>query len=204
MIEMDFKKIAASLATIIATISLLGGATYAFFSDTGTSSSNVFATGTIDLKLQDSDQNTDQENVVASFGGNLAPGSCTGPQTLFLKNTGTIVANHAEVHVSNTVNDVNSDATVDMDSYLRINSLTYDAVDVTAQVTDQGGDNNAFKDLADWAALPNVLDDLALNNLNASHALVLDVCLDNTAPNVLQGDSVTSTFTVELNQDSSQ
>jgi len=197
---MDFKKIAASLVTIGATGALLAGATFAFFSDTGTSSGNVFSSGTLDLKLTDANE-TDQDSVTASFGGILNPGQCTGNQTLFLKNTGTIGANHAEVRVANVVTDTNNDASLDMHTFLRINTLTYDAADVTSQITDLNG--NGFKDLADWEG-GSGLDNLALTNLNSSHPLVLDVCLDNTAGNTLQGDSVTSTFTVDLNQDLSQ
>jgi predicted ribosomally synthesized peptide with SipW-like signal peptide len=202
------KRIAISSMSIVAALSLITGATFAFFSDVGTSSANTFATGTMNLKL--SDQNvggvgleTDQDSVTASFGsGSLVPGSCTGDQTLTLKNTGTVAANHAEVHVANVVNDAGSNASPDMDSFLVLNKLTYNAVDVRGQITDSNG--NGVKDLADWATNVAELDNLALTDLNVGHDLVMDVCLRNTADNTIQGDSVVSTFTVDLNQDSSQ
>ena len=59
-------------------------------------------------------------------------------------------------------------------------------------------------DLVDWAATPAALDNLSLTDLSANHPLVMDVCLDSNAGNTLQGDSVVSTFTVDLNQHSSQ
>ena len=200
------KKIALSAMSILASLALLGGATFAFFSDAGTSSNNVFATGTLDLKLSDSTPEVDQDNVTASFGsGALVPGSCTGSQTLNLKNTGTIAADHAEVHLTlNSITDINTNAEPDIDTFLRLSVLTYDGVDQLAQILDTNG--NLFKDLEDWAAPANagVLDNLALINLNTNHPLVMDVCLDSSAGNTLQGDSVTSTFTVDLNQDASQ
>ncbi len=204
------KKILLSAVTILTTLSMMAGATFAFFSDSAVSSSNTFSTGTIDLRLSDAAVNggtleTDQDAVSSSFGsGSLVPGSCTGPQTLTLKNTGTVAANHAEVHLGNVVTDTGNNATPDMDSYLRIFSLTYDGIDVTGQIVDQVSDGNSFLDLADWAATLAALDNLALTNLNIGHSLVLDVCLDASAPNEIQADSVLSTFTVDLNQDASQ
>lgn len=197
-------RILLSLASIAAAGALVIGATFAFFSDSGTSSGNVFATGTLDLKLSDATPETDQDNVTASFGsGTLVPGSCTGDQTLTLKNTGTIAANHAEVRLtSNVVTDAGSNASPDIDSFLRINKLEYDTVSKISQVTDLN--TNTFIDLNDWAATPAALDDLALTDLNTGHTLVMDVCLDSSAGNTLQGDSVISTFTVDLNQNVSQ
>lgn len=196
-------KIALSALSILTALSLMGGATFAYFSDAGTSSANTFSTGTLILKLTDSNE-TDQDSVTASFGSStLVPGSCTGNQTLNLQNTGTVAANHAEVAVSNVVTDNAPTASPDMAAWLRINLLTYDAVSVLGQITDTNG--NGWADLADWQALSaTALDNLGLANLNGNHPLVMDVCLNSTTPNEVQSDSVVSTFTVTLNQDSSQ
>lgn len=194
-------RIALSSLSILASLALMGGATLAYFSDAGTSSGNTFSTGTLNLKLTDEDE-TIQDAVTASFGDTLAPDECTGNQTLSLQNSGSIAAHHAEVTVSNSVTDTNDDAIVDMDAFLRINLLTYDGSDVTSQIPDTN--TNGFKDLADWAATAAALDSLALTDLSTDHPLVLDVCLDASAENELQGDSVASTFTVTLNQDSTQ
>lgn len=195
------RQIATSIVSIGAMVVMLGAGTYAFFSDSGTSSSNTFSTGAMDLKLTDASESV-QDSVTASFGGSLVPGSCTGNQTLSLRNSGTIAANHAEVTVSNVVTDTNSDAAPDMDSFLRIQVLTYDGADVTGQITNSNG--NLFKDLNDWAADPSVLDNLGLTDLSTDHPLVMNICLDSSAGNVIQGDSVVSTFSATLNQDVSQ
>ena len=92
-----------------------------------------------------------------------------------------------------------------MDTFLRINLLDYDLSNKLGQISETN--SNGFIDLEDWAAPANagVLDDLALTDLGGvGHNLVMDICLDSSAGNTLQGDSVTSTFTVELNQNASQ
>lgn len=195
-------KIAMSAMSILASLAIMGGATFAFFSDSGTSSSNTFSTGTLILKLTDANE-TDQDSVTASFGGTLVPGSCTGNQTLNLKNTGTVPANHAEVAVANVVTDNAPTATPDMAAWLRINALTYDAVSVLGQIPDSNV--NGWVDLADWQTnSATALDSLGLTNLGVDHPFVMDVCLNSTTPNEVQSDSVVSTFTVTLNQDASQ
>ena len=45
------KRIYLSILAIIATVSLVGGATYAVFSNKATSGPNTFATGNADLKI---------------------------------------------------------------------------------------------------------------------------------------------------------
>jgi spore coat-associated protein N len=206
------KKIAASALSIVTALSLMGGATYAFFSDTGTSSANSFATGTLNLKLSDAAVNggtleTDQDTVTSSFGSDtLIPGSCTGVQTLNLKNSGTVAANHAEVHLTaNAVTDAGTPANPDIDAFLRINSLNYDGGgSLLGLITDTNG--NTWVDLDDWENVANagVLDNLALTDTGVNHPLTMDVCLNSTADNTVQGDSVLTTFTIDLNQDASQ
>jgi predicted ribosomally synthesized peptide with SipW-like signal peptide len=189
------------IVSIMAMAGMAAGATFAFFSSNRTSTGNAFSTGTLSLALTDNNE-TDQESVSASFGGTLAPGQCTIPQTLNLKNTGNIPADHAEVAITNVVNDVNSDANPDIDKFMTISLLKYDGVNVDSQIADTN--DNGVKDLADWAASATALDNLALKDLNINHPLVMSVCLDSSAGNELQGDSVTTTFNVTLNQNVSQ
>jgi predicted ribosomally synthesized peptide with SipW-like signal peptide len=195
------RKIAASLVSTGIMMSLVVGATFAYFSNSGTSSDNSFSTGTLDLKLTDSNE-TAQDTVTASLGGTLAPGECTGVQTLSVKNTGTVNADHLQVTVANTITDTSNNASPDMDSYLRINSLAYDSSSVVGQIA--GSNGNGYADLEDWAADVDGIDNLALTDLNTNHTLSIDVCLDDSAPNSIQEDSVSTTVNVLLNQHSSQ
>ncbi len=185
-------RILLSAASIAAAGALVIGATFAYFSDSGTSNDNVFATGTLILKLSDANE-TEQDNVIASFGGtNLKPGDSVTGQ-LNLKNTGTISANHAEVAVVNT----NSDTTNPLDKVLEITTLNYDGLSVLSQVTD--ANTNGWIDLDDLKA--SGLDNLALTNLNTNHPLDLTVKFRSDAGDVYQGDNVDSDWTITLNQD---
>ena len=185
------RKIILSAISIVSALSLLGGAAFAFFSDVGNSNDNLFAAGTFDLKLSDDTPETDQDNVVASFGGtNFAPGSCTTVQELRLKNSGSVAGNHVDITEANS--------NPGMAAFLRIDSLTYDSVDVLPKVLESG--NNSFKDLADWAASPSGVVDLALTDLGTDHKLDMKVCLDETAGNPLQGGVNYATFSATLRQ----
>lgn len=194
-------RIATSLLSIIATLSIVGGATYAYFSDQGQSLGNTIQTGTLHLRLSDNDE-TENSSVTASFGGNLAPGECSSESTLTLKNTGTITADHVRITVANTVTDVGNDSSIDMPNFLRIQTLTYDGADSTGSLADSNG--NGFQDLADWASATEGLGRLPLHDLNSDHTLTLQICLDESATNDLQGDSVSTVITSLLNQDASQ
>ncbi len=189
-------RILLSSVSIFASLALAVGATFAFFSDEGTSNDNVFAAGTLDLKLSDDTPETDQDDVTASFGGTaLSPGDSVSGQ-LRLKNTGTIAADHAEVAVVNT----NSDLSTPLDEVLEITTLDYDSLSVLSQLSDNNG--NGWIDLDDLEALG--LDNLALTDLATNHPLDLTVTFRSDADNSYQGDSVDSDWTITLNQDSSQ
>lgn len=197
-------RILLSLALIGAAAALVIGATFAFFSDQGTSNDNIFSSGTLDLKLSDDTPETDQDNVTASFGGsNLAPGQCIPSATtsaqLRAKNSGTINGDHIEITVVNTVTDVGTDSTpLDMDAFLRLDLFDYDGNPISQADTN----GNGIFDLDDLEA--NGVDNLPLTDTATDHNIDLRVCFDSSAGNALQGDSVDSDWTVTLNQDASQ
>lgn len=189
------KRILLSSVSIFASLALAAGATFAFFSDEGTSTGNVFSVGSLILKLSDNNE-TAQDTISASFGGTgLVPGGTASGQ-FEMQNTGTVAANHVEIAVANT----NSDTTNPLDKVLEITSLTYGGVSVLGQITNANG--NGYVDLGDFVADP--LDDLALTDLNTNHMLAMTVTLRSEAGNEYQGGSVTSVFTVTLNQDATQ
>ena len=194
------KKIAMSALSIVTALSLMGGATYAFFSDSGTSSNNVFASGTLDLQLSN-DNVTYSNSVTGSFGQtNMIPGGTPVSGDLFLKNTGSVNSSDIDITFSNAHTQALTGAgtvhTEDMDKYLKIEVLTYDGVDLLSGLVNSNG--NGFKDLDDLEAqgLPN------LSGLTAGDdkPLVMDIRLDISAPNEMQGDSVTTTINVTMNQ----
>jgi spore coat-associated protein N len=186
------RRVVGSIATIGVAATILIGATFAFFSNSGTSSDNIFSAGTLDLKLTDSNEIA-QDNVTASFGGsNLAPGDCvpsaSGSATLKVKNTGTVAGNHIDFAFSN------NNAT--MSAQLRVDLLTYDGGDLLAGLANSNG--TSFKDLGDLQV--GGINNQPLTDLNTDHTLAMRVCLDSSTDNAFQGQSDTLTVTAGLKQ----
>lgn len=198
------KKIILGTVGILAVVSVTTLGTRAYFSQQGEVKGNVFSTGTLKLQLADGDESAAGEttatwNIAAGAPGDEVSG------TLNVQNAGTVVGDHIEISTSNTVTEAvaapGSTATTPLDTVLEITSLTYDGGNILSAVSDANG--NGIKDLDDLEAA--VLDDLALTNLSVNHPLVMTVRF-NPVLTVAehQGDSVTTTLTVTLNQVASQ
>lgn len=197
-------RIAISLASIVTAGSLLVGATLATFSDTSTSNGNVFAAGTMHLALCDTLTDASfsavpepcpspnaSQSVTASFGKtNLKPGDCIGPQTLTIKNNGSVDASSVVLNAA-----INSDTTIA--PFLRINSITFgvNAVPVTDQAP-----LNLYPDLYDLQGTAPLILPLSALAAGSSKDLVMDVCLDNTATTAVQGLSDMLSLSFTMNQ----
>ena len=199
------KRILLSVLTIGLVASVAVGATRAYFSNQGTNAGNTFSAGTLDLKLWDSDEGSSYvDDITATWtANNMAPGdSVTG--SFYLKNTGTVAGNHIEIDTSNSI----SDSPWDMDKQLEIVQMKYDQNG--NHVFDPGDDilsmipvgANGYPDLDDLEGI--TLDNLSLNDLNNYHEFFMEVKLHENTGNDYQGDQVTTTFTITLNQDVSQ
>jgi len=81
------KKILGLSVAALMVMGLVGGGTWAYFSDTETSTNNVFSAGTIDLSL-----NGANSDVTVFTVGNMAPGA-TGNGNVSLRNIGSLPAN---------------------------------------------------------------------------------------------------------------
>lgn len=86
------KKIAMSLLTITAIVSLVAGATNAYFSDNATSYNNTFTAGTLNLQLSDANEGW-SEAVSGTWNSpsNWAPGQEVD-STIHLRNAGSVPA----------------------------------------------------------------------------------------------------------------
>ncbi len=187
------RRIAISSMSILAALSLMTGATFAYFSSSATSTNNTFSSGTLVLALTDTTE-TDMAAVQASFGAtNMAPGTCTGDQVLTLDNIGTVVANHLEIAASNTDSA--------MAGKLRIKKFMFDGTDLLNGIIGTTAGDPALKDLSDLATAG--YDDIGMSDLN-DHTITMDVCLDESAPDSLQGSTNTLNLTFALNQHVSQ
>ena len=179
-------------------------ATAALFNDSEAIGGNSFTTGTMDVKLSDSDE-TDQDSLSASWTySGMKPGQ-TVSSTITIKNVGTLAADHIEVATANSVTESASAPgninTTPMDSVMEITVFKYDGVDKLTTISDVNA--NGIRDLDDLETSP--ADNLALTDLNVAHTIDVTVRLNtDLTTNQQHGDSVTTLLTVTLNQDSSQ
>lgn len=169
--------------------------TFAYFSDSGESTSNIFTSGTLDLKLDGQD---DVSAIVSA--GNFAPGDTT-EGTLTLTNDGSISSYDGDGHtvtldIAADVTATDADGgTTDMAQYLRLDTFAYDGDSQLANVTDSN--SNGYVDVDDLASSSLTgLDDPG----SAGQNLDLTVEFHPDAGNDLQGDEVDVTFTFTLNQ----
>jgi predicted ribosomally synthesized peptide with SipW-like signal peptide len=94
VIFMVNKKIAMSALSIVTVVALVGGATFALFTDQATANDSTFASGNADLKLAldggagEPDAANFADSIESPDFSNLAPGF-TGDMTFWMKNTST-------------------------------------------------------------------------------------------------------------------
>lgn len=197
------RKIFLSGLSILSALSIMAGATFAFFSDSGTSSGNIFSSGTFDLKLSDNNE-TVVDNVSATWSASdMAPGGATVSATLNLRNSGTVAGDHVHFKAANTVTDnPASENDGSMAKHLAVTSMTYDAVNILPLFSDTNG--NGRIDLEDLEAVGDGVNIGGLTNLGVDHPLVMGIWLDADTNNTYQGDSTSTIFTAALHQNAAQ
>lgn len=205
-------KIAMSAISIMASLTIMGGATFAFFSDSGSSTGNVFNSGSLVMALSDDNQ-TNEVNVSGTWGLASAPGD-TFSGDLKIKNTGSVPANHIELKFTNTVTDAlslpGSDGSTPMDRVIQITLFEWDSdgdgvTDLTIPITD--ANSNGITDLDDLEnQVADDFDNLAFTGTQGNdHILRINGRLHPTlAVDQHQGDSVSMVLDVTMNQDASQ
>lgn len=190
-------KIALSALSIVAALSLMGGAAFAFFSSTATSTGNVFASGTLDLKLDDNDEATPSATVVTSLGGtNLAPGGSVSG-FISMHNGGSI--DMAEVNLGST-----ETTSSDPDLATKLN-ITLARIGTESTCTDSPVDVSASLP-GTLAGLNGGTFDLSSSAIaaGATKYLCMTFTLDSLTDDTFQGKSITETFTFKGHQDLSQ
>jgi len=220
-------RILISFMTIALVGALIGGGVYAYFSDTETSTGNVFTAGTLNLALTDaSDDGTESETATWVF-SDIAPGTPGGGARLTITNAGSMTGylDLSSVTVTNAENyDLTTDeaeAAVDGDTSdatgggeLGANLLVQIWIDADNDGLVGGGGGTLTEESIYPAAaigtpdpgVTGVLDNIAATyNLDETLspgdtyiALLYD--LPGATDNGVQGDSATLTFTVELDQ----
>jgi spore coat-associated protein N len=174
--------------------SVVGG-TWAFFSDTGTSSNNQFSAGSLNLKTNDVDGVTQ-----TLYATNMAPGGSVGPSTIQLRNAGTCNGSTLNMGLTyvesdgspNAVN-MNSDNTAAM---MELTTLNYNGSSLLGSVADSNA--NGYKDIHD---LRNAsLTGLSGIDAGATKSVQIAVRLESSTGNDYQADGIDLTLTFTLNQ----
>lgn len=193
------KKIAFSTMSILSALALMGGATFAFFTNAGTSSNNIFASGTLDLQLDDEDEQF-TDSVTGSIGGeNMAPGDSVNG-FISLHNNGSIDIGEVLFGATKTgfvdngggnLEDV-LNLTIGTDS--ASNCESPDDLTTTIDTAIGGGDGTltlAEIIASDYDALVGLTAPVSAGD---TYFLCMDAELDGDAGNIYQGDSVTVSF----------
>lgn len=193
-----------SALSIFASLAIMGGATFAFFSNSGTSTDNVFGAGSLDLKLDDLNESfTDNVSASLTF-SNLAPGATASAQFISLHNGGSLPIAEVEMGATKTAHDGDGDALEDV-----INLTVLTGTDNTC-TTGQVNQTGAIATVVGNNALPLTLGELiatdydALPGLGSDYFVCFQATMDSGAGNEFQGDSVTVSMDFMGNQDVSQ
>ncbi len=198
-------KISLSIFAILGTLAIAGGATYAFFSDTNSSTGNVFSSGNLDLRLDDANEAFTSGTVSASVGGaGLAPGgSVTG--FISLHNNGSIAMAEVELGANKTADDGDGNFLEDVlnltvKTGTNFTCTTGDS-DHTAAIAAILGDGFMPLTLteliaSDYDALPGLAS-------NADYFACITTTMQSTALNVYQSNTVTVDYVFTGNQDAS-
>ncbi|OGH04591.1 MAG: hypothetical protein A2W22_04985 [Candidatus Levybacteria bacterium RBG_16_35_11] len=206
------RRIALSILSIVASLAIVGGATYAFFSATATSSSNTFASGTLTLNLDDVNESAVDNSVIGSISAsNFAPGQSVNGFVSLDNPAGGI--DIAEVEMTmDTSETADPGADSDLRDVLNLtvllddntpDSLCSGGTDLTTTIDSQVGNNAAPLTLGEF---DNGTDefDAFLTGVGLPDGTARNVCFtvtfDSGAGNIYQGDAVDTTITFTANQ----
>jgi len=207
------KKILLSLISSAAMLTLVVGATYAFFSDNSTSNNNTFASGSLNLQLDDSDETTPAESVTGSITAtDFAPGQSVSG-FISLHNPGSLPIAEVEMTID-TTETLDGGVASDMREVLALtvleDDLTPDAncsggTNITSAIDTQVGDGVGSLLISEFDNLGvDIYDAISGIGVGNTRNVCFTVTFQSTAGNEYQGDALSSTITFTGNQDASQ
>jgi len=189
------KKILGLTVAVLLSIGMVGIGTWAYFSDVETSTSNVLAAGTLDLKTNDADGVS--QTLLAT---NIKPGDTIGPETIILKNVGSVTGATLDlaftyVESDGSSNPLNKSAD-DTAAMIEVTTLKYDGSSLLASVMDNN--TNGYRDIQD---LKNTdLSNQSGISASASKEFEIAIKARDSVGSDYQADGITVTMTFTLNQ----
>jgi len=190
------KKILGLTIAFMLLIGMTGIGTWAYFSDVETSTGNQMTAGTLDLKTNDVDGVS--QTLLAT---NMAPGDTVGPETIILKNIGSVDGLTLDLAFSYINNDgspnpvpMTADETAAM---LEVTLLKYNTVSILGSVMDNN--TNGYPDIQDLTT--SVLSGQGRIDASTSKDFQIAVQLRGVETgNDFQADGIIVTMTFTLNQ----
>jgi predicted ribosomally synthesized peptide with SipW-like signal peptide len=176
-------------------LGMTGIGTFAYFSDVESSTNNQLAAGTLDLKTNDADGVSQ-----TLYADNIQPGDTVGPETIVLKNTGSVAGTSLDLSFSyvesdGSPNPINMDAD-ETAAKIEVTTLSYAGSSLLSSVSDNNA--NSYKDVED---LKNA-DLSGQSGINASSSANFTIALKlrEETGNNHQADGISITMTFLLNQ----
>ncbi|MFC1943117.1 TasA family protein [Chloroflexota bacterium] len=189
------KRILGLTIAFLLLIGMTGIGTWAYFTDVESSTGNVLAAGTLDLKTDDVDGVTQ-----TLFATNMQPGDNVTSENITLKNIGSgagvtldLAFSYIENDSSPNPADMSANATA---AVIELTTLNYDGASLLSSVSDNN--TNGYKDVED---LKNAdLSGQSGINASASKKFEIAVQLRSDANKDFQADGIDVTMTFILNQ----
>lgn len=190
------KKILGLIIVLLLMAGMSGLSTWAFFTDVETSSGNVLAAGTLDLKTDDQDGVS--QTLIAT---NMRRGDIVGPEIIILKNSGSLDSSSLDISFSYIEND-SSPNPVDMSaddtaSLITVTILKYAEANILTYVDDNN--SNGYIDVYDLAATSNLAGLPGINS-GTTKNFEIAVRLNENVTGQYQADGIDITMTFSLKQ----
>jgi spore coat-associated protein N len=190
------KKILGLIIVLLLMAGMSGLSTWAFFTDAETSSNNVLAAGTLDLKTDDQDGVS--QTLIAT---NMRRGDIVGPEIIILKNSGSLDSSSIDISFSYIEND-SSPNPVDMSaddtaSLITVTILKYAEANILTYVDDNN--SNGYIDVYDLAATSNLAGLPGINS-GTTKNFEIAVRLNENVTGQYQADGIDITMTFSLKQ----
>ena len=188
------KKILGLTIAFLLFLAMTGIGTWAYFQDTETSTSNVLAAGTLDLKTDNVDGVTQ-----TLYASNLKPGDDVSG-SITLKNIGTVAGSTLDLSFSYVESD-NIFNSVDMSAnataaQMELTALNYGGSSLLTSVSD--ANVNGYRDVEDLKNA-NLTGQSGINP-SATQDFAITVQLKEDTAGDFQSDGINITMTFTLNQ----
>ena len=189
------KTILGLTITFILLTGIGGIGTFAFFSDVETSASNQLVAGTLDLKTNGTDGVSQ-----TLYADTIEPGETVGPETITLKNSGSVAGTTLDMSFSYVESD-SSPNPIDMSAndtaaQMEVTALNYGGSNLLNSVSDNN--TNGWKDIQDL--VDSDLSGQAGIGPSANKTFEIAVLLRSGTSGDYQADGINVNMTFILNQ----